>query len=403
MAAAPEPPHDPAAVSPAEPVQRLWIERLSLTGFRNYASATLHPGERAVVLYGQNGSGKTNLLEAVSLLVPGQGLRRAPFADIATAGGTGAWAVAACAHTRHGRINIGTGQPARAAGDRGSASRLVRIDGTAQGGSGILADYLEAVWLTPAMDGLFTGPASERRRFLDRLVLCFDPGFRKLASQFERATQSRNKLLADGVRDAGQLRAVELVMAEAGVAVAAARLSTVTRLEMVIAGRRERAPDSPFPWAGVRIEGTLEDELVAEAAVDVEDAYVGRLAATRERDRAAGRTLEGPHRSDLVVIHGPKQMPARLSSTGEQKALLVGLVLAEAELIALRHDGAGPLVLLDEITAHLDAARRAALFEEVLRLGGQAWMTGTDRDAFSALGRNATFFEVREAAVTGRP
>ncbi|MBU2583270.1 MAG: DNA replication/repair protein RecF [Alphaproteobacteria bacterium] len=377
------------------------VERLTLTNFRNYASAVITPGDRSVVLVGPNGSGKTNLLEAVSLLVPGQGLRRAAYADILRIGADGAWAVASRVHSRHGRVDIGTGQPAPQAGARASSSRIVRIDGDPQGGSGVLADYLEAVWLTPAMDGLFTGPAAERRRFLDRLVLCFDPGFRTLASRFERATQARNRLLADGVREPARLRSVELVMAEAGAAVAAARTATIRRLVAVIDARRARAPDSPFPWSAVRIEGSLENELNAgAAAVDVEDAYARRLADMRERDRAAARTLEGPHRSDLIVAHGPKAMPARLSSTGEQKALLIGLVLAEAELIAERHDGAGPLLLLDEITAHLDEHRRAALFGEILRLGGQAWMTGTDRDAFSALAGKAAFLEVSGATLS---
>ncbi len=324
-------------------------------------------------------------------------MRRAAYVDMAQMGGDGSWAVAAKVHTRHGEADIGTGQQAPQPGQRAPSGRIVRIDGEQKGGSGVLADYLEAVWLTPAMDGLFTGPAAERRRFLDRLVLCFDPGFRTLASRFERAMQSRNRLLSDGVRDDSQLRGVELVMAEAGAAVAAARFSTVSRLSTVIEARRTRAPDSPFPWSEVRIDGTLENALLEAAAVDVEDTYAGRLANSRERDRAASRTLEGPHRSDLIVHHGPKQMPARLSSTGEQKALLIGLVLAEAELIARRHDGAGPLLLLDEITAHLDDSRRTALFAEILRLGGQAWMTGTDLEAFSALTGYAAFFEVSGA------
>ncbi|MCH9808146.1 MAG: DNA replication/repair protein RecF [Alphaproteobacteria bacterium] len=383
---------------------RLWVERLSLTSFRNYKSAVIAPGNQSVVLVGPNGAGKTNLLEAVSLMVPGQGLRRASYIDMANIEAGGSWAVAARIHTRNGPADIGTGQQqAQAGARRAPTGRIVRIDGEQKGGSGVLADYLEAVWLTPSMDGLFTGPAAERRRFLDRMVLCFDPGFRTLASRFERATQARNRLLADGVRDAAQLKGVELVMAEAGAAVAAARYSTVSRLSTVIEARRTRAPDSPFPWSQVRIEGTLETELADAAAVDVEDAYAERLASARERDRAAGRTLEGPHRSDLIVHHGPKQMPARLSSTGEQKSLLIGLVLAEAELIARRHDGAGPLLLLDEITAHLDEARRTALFEEILRLGGQAWMTGTDLEAFSALTSHAAFFKVAGANLTRLP
>ncbi len=393
-------PDDQSAAASEGDEAGLWIERLSLNAFRNYASATITPGAKSVVLVGPNGAGKTNLLEAVSLLVPGQGLRRAAYADIARMNGNGAWAVAAKVHTRHGLVDIGTGQQPPQPGVRAPSGRIVRIDGNPQGGSGVLAEYIEAVWLTPAMDGLFTGPAAERRRFLDRLVLCFDPGFRTLASRFERAMQSRNKLLSDGVRDDAQLRGVELVMAEAGAAVAAARYSTVVKLAAVIEARLQRAPDSPFPWSRIRIEGTLENELIDAAAVDVEDAYARRLSQSRERDRAASRTLEGPHRSDLIVHHGPKDMPARLSSTGEQKALLIGLILAEAELIAARHSGAGPLILLDEITAHLDEHRRAALFDEILRLGGQAWMTGTDRESFAALADRAAFFEVSGAQLT---
>lgn len=378
----------------------LSVERLSLTDFRNYAHVVLEVGPGPIVLFGANGSGKTNLLEAVSLLAPGQGLRRAPYADLTRAGAAGGWAVAARVNSRSGRVDIGTGlDPAASAGQRPPTGRIVRVDGEPAGGSGVLADYLEIVWLTPAMDGLFTGPASERRRFLDRLVLCFDPGFRSLAGRFERATQSRNRLLADGVRDNARLEGVEIIMAEAGTAIAAARISTVRRLADVVAARRERDPDSPFPWSGIELEGSLETALTDAPAVDVEDGYARRLAASRDRDRAAGRTLEGPHRSDLIVSHGPKNMPARLSSTGEQKALLTGLVMAEAELIALRHSGSAPLLLLDEITAHLDETRREGLFAEILRLGAQAWMTGTDIGAFAALSGRARMLRVADAGL----
>lgn len=376
----------------------LSLERLSLTDFRNYGHLVLETGPGPVVLFGPNGSGKTNLLEAISLLAPGQGLRRAPYTDLARAGATGGWAVSARVHSRNGPANIGTGfNPLP--GQRSASGRVVRIDGETVGSSGALADYVEVVWLTPAMDGLFTGPASDRRRFLDRLVLCFDPGFRSLAGRFERATQSRNRLLADGVRDNARLEGIEIIMAEAGTAIAAARISTVRRLTDVVAARRERDPDSPFPWSAVALEGSLEEALAGVPAVDVEDGYVRRLAMARERDRAAGRTLEGPHRSDFIVSHGPKGMPARLSSTGEQKALLIGLVMAEAELIAMRHEGSAPLLLLDEITAHLDATRRAGLFAEILRLGAQAWMTGTDAGAFDALSGRAQMLRVADAGL----
>ncbi|MDX2288211.1 MAG: DNA replication/repair protein RecF [Hyphomicrobiaceae bacterium] len=381
----------------------LSIARLTLTDFRNYAHAVIEAGPGPVVLTGANGSGKTNLLEAVSLLAPGQGLRRAHYPELSRQGSAGGWAVAARVHTRDGLMDIGTGlqptSPGQSARSSTASGRIVRIGGEATTGSGALADLVEVVWVTPAMDGLFTGAAADRRRFLDRLVLCFDPGFRTLAGRYERAMQSRNRLLADGIREHARLVGVEIVMAEAGTAIAAARRSTVDRLARVIAARRDRDPNSPFPWAGLALEGSLEEALASLPAVDVEDAYARRLAHARERDRASGRTLEGPHRSDLSVTHGPKQMPARLSSTGEQKSLLIGLVLAEAELIASRHGGAGPLVLLDEVTAHLDEHRRGALFAEILSLRVQAWMTGTDLSSFAGIAASSTLFDVADGRI----
>lgn len=275
----------------------------------------------------------------------------------------------------------------------------MRIDGTAQSGSGVLADYLEIVWVTPSMDGLFTGPGSERRRFLDRLILCFDHGYRTIAGRFERAMTSRNRLLADGVRDDSQLSGFERVMAETGVAVAAARLEAVAAMGQIIDTRRQRDPHSAFPWSSFRLEGSIEDSLQRLSAVEAEDLYAETLRQTRERDRAASRTLDGPHRSDLVVEHGPKGLAARHCSTGEQKALLLGLVLAHAELLTERQEGAAPILLLDEITAHLDADRRAALFDEILHLGAQAWMTGTDKSAFEALAGQARFWGVDEGKI----
>lgn len=377
----------------------LWVERLALTNFRSYAQVSLQTGPEPQVIAGANGAGKTNLLEALSLLAPGQGMRRAPFADIPRAnGGDGGFAVAARVHTLNGVADIGTGLQPNTAGSA-ERGRIVRIDGVAQSGSGILADYLEIVWVTPAMDGLFTGPASERRRFLDRLILCFDPGYRTVAGRFERAMTSRNRLLADGVRDNAQLSSFERVMAENGIAVAAARLEAVSAMAAVVARRKARDEHSAFPWSDFKLEGALEDHLAAMPAVEAEDAYARVLRDTRERDRGAGRTLDGPHRSDLAVGHGPKAMPARLCSTGEQKALLLGLVLAHAELLTERQEGAAPVMLLDEITAHLDVYRRAALFDEILHLKAQAWMTGTDVAAFDALTGKARFWRVDEAAL----
>jgi DNA replication and repair protein RecF len=379
---------------------RLWVERLSLIGFRNYDALNLALEPTPLVLTGPNGSGKTNVLEAVSLLAPGQGLRQAPFPDIARSGGDGSWSVSARIHSAYGAVTIGTGQAALDGQGERAAGRIVRIDGEAKSGSGALADYVEMVWITPATDGLFTGPASERRRFLDRLILCFDPSHRTRAGRFERAMAQRNRMLSDGMTRGANLDGFELVMAEMGIAIAAARAEAVAALASVIDARRQRDPNSPFPWSEVRLEGAVDRDLAARPAVDVEDAYARLLRDVRERDRAAGRALDGPHRSDLAVFHGPKATAARHSSTGEQKALLVGLLLAHAELVAGRRDGMTPMLLLDEVTAHLDVDRRAALFEELLRLGTQAWMTGTDHQAFSSLAGRAQFWRVDQGSVT---
>ena len=388
----------PTIVKSAPP--KVWLKRLTLTNVRNYAALTFEMSPAPVVLFGSNGAGKTNLLEAVSLLAPGQGMRRATLSDIARHAGAGDWAVAAEVMRDDGIIDIGTGIRADRQRSERSTSRIVRINGETQTGSGALADVIEIAWLTPALDSLLTGPAAERRRFLDRLILCFDPSHRTRANQFERAMRQRNRLLDDGARDSALFDGLEKLLAEAGVAMAAARLDAVAALNAVAERRRERAPNSPFPWASAALEGVLEQHLDTMPAVDVEDRYADDLARTRERDRAAGRTLIGPHRSDFHLTHGPKQMPGRMCSTGEQKALLIGLVLAHAELSAARRDGAAPILLLDEIAAHLDEHRRRALFAELLLLGTQAWMTGTDRSAFAGLENRAGFYCVEDGSVT---
>lgn len=381
--------------------RRVWVERLQLTDFRNYRSLQINLGPGPVVLTGCNGAGKTNLLEAVSLLTSGQGLRRVPYPELARMGTT-RWTVAARLVTPLGAVNIGTAlaagtpeghhdrQPGRNPG------RIVHVDGAPQSGSGTLAQHVEMIWLLPAMDGLFTGPASDRRRFLDRLICGLDPSYRSLLGQFERAMQQRNRLLADGARDGSRFVGFERVMAEAGVAIAAARAVAVAELAAAIVARRNAGIGALFPWAELTLIGTLETELGARPAIEVEDAYCELLGRERERDRAAGRTLEGPHRSDLAVEHGPKQMPAKVCSTGEQKALLIGLVLAHCDLVRQRQHGTAPILLLDEIVAHLDPLRRAALLAEIIALGTQAWMSGTDPEAFSGLGRQGQFLHLEE-------
>jgi DNA replication and repair protein RecF len=341
------------------------VTRLALTAFRSYADALIRPGPGFVLLYGDNGAGKTNLLEAVSLLSPGRGLRGGPLSEMARQSGSGGFSVAA----RLDELNIGTGifpsAPER---------RQVRING-APASANSLGERLSVLWLTPAMDRLFSGTAGDRRRFLDRLALALEPAHAHHSARYEAAMRSRNKLLAeDGPGDPAWLEALEAQMAEHGEAVSQARERTVSAL-----GERARAaPDDRFARVELSLEGWPENSGLA-----------GQLRASRGRDSAAGRTLVGPHRQDLVVVHGDKGMPATQSSTGEQKALLLGLVLAHAELVADRR-GAAPIMLLDEVAAHLDLTRREALFAR-LEGRGQVWMTATEPGLFDGIGEASRF------------
>ncbi|MDX8462268.1 DNA replication/repair protein RecF [Mesorhizobium humile] len=373
--------------------QQSYLSKLTLTNFRNYAALSLELAPGAVVLSGDNGAGKTNLLEAISLLTPGRGLRRAPYADVAREDGDGGFALHARIEGPEGQVEIGTGiSGGEAAGEGG---RKVRINGAPARSAEDMLEWLRVVWLTPAMDGLFPGPAADRRRFLDRLVLAIDPGHGQRALDYEKAMRGRNRLLTEGSRDGAWFDAIETQMAETGVAIAAARAELVRLLAAMI----DRLPGSgPFPQADISLAGDLESEVAAAPAVDVEERYRRALANGRERDRAAGRTLDGPHRSDLVVRHRPKSMPAELCSTGEQKALLVGIVLSHARLTG-EMSGLTPILLLDEIAAHLDAGRRAALFSILEELNCQAFMTGTDAALFSSLEGRAQFLTVDHGSV----
>jgi DNA replication and repair protein RecF len=363
------------------------ISRITLTNFRNYAALSLDLKPGAVVLTGDNGAGKTNLLEAVSLFTPGRGLRRAPYGEVAREGGDGGFALHAKLDGPNGAADIGTGF---AGADAGETGRRVRINGAAARSADDLLEWLRVVWLTPAMDTLFTGPAGDRRRFLDRMVLAIDASHGQRALDYEKAMRGRNRLLADNSRDGAWFEAIETQMAETGVAIAAARAELVRLLTAMI----ERLPgEGPFPQADIALAGDLESRIGNLPAVDVEEEFRRALAAGRERDRAAGRTLSGPHRSDLVVRHRPKAMPADLCSTGEQKALLVGIVLSHARLTA-EISGMTPILLLDEIAAHLDAGRRAALFSILEDLACQTFMTGTDAALFSSLQGRAQFLTV---------
>jgi DNA replication and repair protein RecF len=384
-----------ATTRPAGGPPRVSVERLKLTDFRNYVSLAVRFNPGAVVLAGDNGSGKTNLLEAISMLSPGRGLRRAAYADMVRDGAAGGFVVHAHVEGPSGGADIGTGAGASdAEGDGGL--RKVRINGAPARSADDMLEWLRVMWLTPAMDGLFTGPAADRRRFLDRLVLTIDPAHGRRALDYEKAMRGRNRLLSDGSRNAAWFEAIETQMAENGTAIAAARYEMVRLLAAMI----ERTPDTgPFPKADLALSGALEEGLAARAAVDVEEDFRHRLAEGRERDRAAGRTLEGPHRSDLLVRHRPKAMPAELCSTGEQKALLVGLVLSHARLTG-EASGMAPILLLDEIAAHFDHRRRAALFDILEDLGCQVFMTGTERALFSAIDGRAQFLAVSAGAVT---
>jgi DNA replication and repair protein RecF len=374
------------------------VRRLVLSDFRSYAALDLTMSGRLVALVGENGAGKTNLLEALSLFSPGRGLRRADLGEMAREGGPGGFAVSVLLDGPEGEGRLGTGLEPPPPGE--AAQRRCRINGAAVGSPAAFADHLRVVWLTPALDGLFAGAPGDRRRFLDRLVLAVDPAHGTRVNALERALRSRNRLLEHERPDAAWLDAVEREVAETGVAVAAARREAVERLATMIAATRDAA--SPFPWADVAIEGTLETELADSAAIDVEDRYRAWLRDSRGRDRAAGRTLVGPQTSDLVVRHGPKAVPAATASTGEQKALLIGLVLAHARLVA-GMAGMAPLVLLDEVAAHLDPRRREALFDTLAALGSQVWITGADPTAFARLPDASDLFEVTAGRVTHSP
>ena len=377
------------------------VSRLALTDFRSYASTSLDVAPGFVLLFGENGAGKTNLLEAISMLAPGRGLRGVALSEMARRGGNGGWAVATHLsplpqaggeelrssdgvglsesaepttippptpfREPEGAIRIGTGTLASA-----PERRQVRIN-AAPASVNSLSEWLSVLWLTPAMDRLFTGSAGERRRFLDRLVLALEPTHAHHSTRYDAAMRARNKLLAEERCDEAWLGSLEAAMAEHGRAIADARARTIAALDE----RLEAAPQDEFASAAIALEGWREGDLAAD------------LAANRRRDAAAGRTIEGPHRQDLAVLHRAKQMSAASSSTGEQKALLLGLALAHAELVAERQ-GEPPILLLDEVAAHLDPKRRAALFAR-LEGRGQVWMTATEAALFDGIGAASRF------------
>ncbi|WP_242129038.1 DNA replication/repair protein RecF [Sphingobium sp. Sx8-8] len=343
------------------------IGRLTLSDFRNHADALIVPDHAFIVLTGENGAGKTNILEAISMLAPGRGLRGAALRDMVRQDGAGGFGIAA----EVDGVMLGTGVLA-ATPDR----RQVRIAGTSSSANA-LADHLSIVWLTPAMDRLFMDSPGGRRRFLDRLTLALHPAHAAHSARYEAAMRARNRLLGElHSADPGWLSALETQMEEHGRALAAARADLVARLGTALEGQ----PDQPFARPLLAIEGE-----------EGNDEPLGpRLARERRRDAAAGRTLSGPHRQDLAVTHAAKAQAAALCSTGEQKALLLAILLAHAALVAA-HRGQPPVLLLDEVAAHLDPSRRAALFERLRITGGQVWMTGTEDSLFNALGESTRF------------
>lgn len=361
------------------------VRRLTLTNFRSYDRIDLEFDGRPVALSGPNGAGKTNILEAISLLGPGRGVRHARLDELPRIGGAGGWAVSARLQCDGDERTLGVGS-----GDGEVDRRVCRIDGAAASGPSAFADCMRLVWLTPAQDRLFVDGAGERRRFLDRMAMALDPAVARVASDYETAMRQRQRLLDEKSRDDAWISALELRMAENGVALAAARRDMAGAL--VAAAVEDDA--AAFPAADIALEGAIEAMLAYQPAADVEEDFAARLKANRRIDADAGRALEGPHRCDLLVTHRAKGRPARLCSTGEQKALLIGLVLANARALSLKPGGAPLVLLLDEIAAHLDEARRAALFDILDGLGFQCFMTGTDAALFDAWGPRAQSFEV---------
>jgi DNA replication and repair protein RecF len=363
------------------------LRQIKLTNFRNYHAASLEIDTTTVVLVGANGAGKTNLIEAISFLAPGRGLHRSTLDEVAFSEGDGSWAVSAEIEGALGLATLGTGidRPP----DDGAVLRKYRIDREPVASASAFADHLRVLWLVPAMDSLFAGAPSERRRFLDRLVLAVDTEHGSRVNALDRSLRSRNRLLEEPRPDAHWLDAVEHETAELAVAVASSRAETLHRLEAVLASRK----DSTFPSAEIALDGWMEQLFPAHPASEIEERYRAVLRDNRARDAAAGRTLDGPHLTDLKVLYAPKGVAAADASTGEQKALLIGLVLAHARLIG-DMTGHAPILLLDEVVAHLDPARRRALHDELRQLDTQVWMTGADPALFAEIEPDATVVKV---------
>jgi DNA replication and repair protein RecF len=378
----------PPLPHPIPTLPTLWLERLTLTAFRSYSSLTLELTEKPVILTGANGAGKTNILEAISFFSPGRGLRKASLDTIQSSHTHQSWAVAAQLHTPEGLEQIGTGRDPSS----DNARRVIKINGELTKNQAKLAEIATIIWLTPQMDGLFLDAASSRRKFLDRLVYHFDPTHVTRVNQYEHAMRERARLL-QMQGDPHWLSTLERSMAEQAVAIAHARLDTLSMIQHTI-----DEASTPFPKPTLSIEGQIEAECQSTPALTLEETLCKRLCDARGKDRATGRTSIGTHRSDLLVLHRDKNCPASLASTGEQKALLLSIVLAEVRARA-KWRGAVPLLLLDEVVAHLDIHRREALFNEIKHTGAQCWMTGTDMSLFEAMGDDGQWFGVEDGRV----
>jgi DNA replication and repair protein RecF len=377
----------------------LRLTRLALRNFRNYPALRIAIAAQAIVLTGPNGGGKTNLLEAISLLSSGRGLRHVAFGEVVRHGARGVCHVLAELSGPHGDVALGASfrSATQAGTEAAEPARRVTIDGITQRSSGALDRYMKIVWLTPSLDRLFSGPPSGRRRFLDRLVSVIDPEHAERFADFERLMGERNRLLAEAAWDKTWLTGIEQQMAELGVALGAARLAALEALQAPAgAGGAPRL----FPWAELAVAGEIEALLGEAPAIQAEDHYRKMLHDSRSSDRAAGRTLHGPHRSDFLVTHGPKAAAAAACSTGEQKALLISIVLAHARAMRETALGVLPILLFDEGITHLDGKRRAGLFETVSGLGAQCWFTGTDRALFAGLEGEAQYYSVEDGVLT---
>lgn len=364
------------------------VEKMTLSHYRCYDHFSLALDTRSVVMTGPNGAGKTNLLEAISFLIPGRGLRRARLADVRWQGSLDPWAISVGLKDEGEGIHVGTGLDPE---NPDSERRIVRINGEKAKSQSALAEWVSIVWLTPQMDRLFLDGPQGRRQFLDRLVYGFDAAHAQRLNRYEKALKERSLLLRQGRLDRHWLEGLEQTLVSEGIAITAARREVVGQLTAVL-----KTYEGPFPQADISLEGDIEAALHEKKVLEVEDQFRARLAESRDQDRFSQRPLYGPHRSDLDVIFTEKSQKAALCSTGEQKALLLSIVMASAQLLAVR-TGAIPLLLLDEVVAHLDEARRSALFDAILRLKIQAWLTGTDPSLFKEMQGDAQFLSLEGA------